>query len=83
MDALVALKQNVQNTQYLDKLHAPVARSTFSSQNVKTDGSRESFGSSDVEKLHNAVARSTFSSHNAKNMKSSGHFWREELEKRK
>ena len=49
-----------------EKLHAAVARSTFSSQNVQNTpcSVRNTFGSSDVKKLHAAVARSTFSSQN-------------------
>ena len=43
-------------------MHAVVAWSTFSSQNLKKSRSRTTFGSRDVEKVHAVVARSTFSS---------------------
>ena len=60
----------------VEKVHAVVARSTFWSQNVKTQGVRTTFGDSDVEKVHAVVARSTFRSQNVKNTRGSDHFWR-------
>ena len=58
------------------KLHAVVARSTFSSQNVKRLTFSEHFlkFSSDVKRFHVVVARSTFSSQNVQNMSASDHF---------
>ena len=44
-----------------EKLHAAVARSTFSIKMRLSLQVRTTFGSCDVEKLHAAVARSTFS----------------------
>ena len=58
-----------------EKLHAAVARSTFSSQNVQNTSWADNFLSSDVEKLHAAVARSTFSSQNRKKLTVSDHFF--------
>ena len=57
-----------------EKLHAAVARSTFSIKMYKTQHSRTTFGSSDVEKLHAAVATSTFSSQNVQNTPGSDNF---------
>ena len=48
-----------------EKLHAVVARSTFST-----------FGSWGVEKVHAVVARSTFRIQNVQNTSSSDHFWK-------
>ena len=39
------------------KLHAAVARSTFSSENAQNTSASDHFLSSDFEKLHAAVAR--------------------------
>ena len=52
------------------KLHAVVARSTFSSQNVKKLRVSDHF----LKQLHAAVARSTFSSQNVKKLRGSEHF---------
>ena len=58
-----------------EKLHAAVARSTFSSENVQnTSAPDHFFCSSDVGKLHAAVARSTFPSQNVKKLRVSDHF---------
>ena len=57
-----------------EKLHAAVARSTFSIKMCLSLHVRTTFGSSDVEKLHAAVARSTFSSQNVQNTPGSDHF---------
>ena len=59
-----------------EKLHAAVARSTFSIKMCLSLHVRTTFGSSDVEKLHAAVARSTFSSQNVQNTPGSDHFWK-------
>ena len=56
------------------KLHAAVAKSTFSSQKGKTRQFRTTRGSSEVEKLHAAVAKSTFSSQNVQSTSASDHF---------
>ena len=59
----------------MEKLHAAVARSTFSSQNVQNmSGSDHFLKLCNVEKLHAAVARSTFQSQNAKKLTGSDHF---------
>ena len=58
----------------VEKLHAAVARSTFSIKMRLSLQVRTSFWSWDVEKLHAAVARSTFASQNAKKLTVSGHF---------
>ena len=58
-----------------EKLHAAVARSTFSIKMCLSLHVRTTFGSSDVEKLHAAVARSTFSSQNRKKLTVSDHFF--------
>ena len=63
-----------QSTQ--EKLHAAVARSTFSIKMYKTHQRRSAFGSWDVEKWHAAVARSTFASQNAKKLTVPAHFWK-------
>ena len=57
-----------------EKLHAAVARSTFSIKMRLSLQVRTTFGSCDVEKLHAAVARSTFSSQNVQNTACSDHF---------
>ena len=58
-----------------EKLHAAVARSTFSiKMRLSLLHVRTTFGSCDVEKLHAAVARSTFSSQNRKKLTVSDHF---------
>ena len=49
-----------------EKLHAAVARSSFSVKMYKIARVRTTLGSCDVEKWHAAVARSTFASQNAK-----------------
>ena len=59
-----------------EKLHAAVARSTFSIKMCLSLHVRTTFGSSDVEKLHAAVARITFSSQNRKKLTVSEHFWK-------
>ena len=56
------------------KLHAAVARSTFSIKMCFSLHVRATFWSYDVEKLHAAVARSTFWSENVQNMSASEHF---------
>ena len=57
-----------------EKLHAAVARSTFSIKMCLSLHVRTTFGSWDVEKLHAAMARRTFSSQNRKKMTVSDHF---------
>ena len=57
-----------------EKLHAAVARSTFSIKMCLSLHVRTTFWSSDVEKLHAAVARSTFSSQKVQNTACSDHF---------
>ena len=57
-----------------EKLHAAVARSTFSIKMRLSLQVRTTFWSCDVEKLHAAVARSTFSSQNRKKLTVSDHF---------
>ena len=42
----------------------------------KTPGSRNTFGSWDVEKVHAVVVRSTFPSQNVQNTSASDHFWK-------
>ena len=57
-----------------EKLHAAVARSTFSIKMHLSLHVRTTFRSCDVEKLHAAVARSTFQSQNVQNTAFSDHF---------
>ena len=57
-----------------EKLHAAVARSTFSIKMCLSLHVRSTFGSCDVEKLHAAVARSTLSSQNRKKLTGAEHF---------
>ena len=56
-----------------EKLHAGVARSTFSIKMCFSQHGRTTFWSCDVEKWHAAVARSTFSSQNVQNTAFSDH----------
>ena len=58
----------------VEKLHAAVERSAFSSENVQNMSAPDHFCRSDVEKLHAAVARSAFSTENAKKLTVSEHF---------
>ena len=48
----------------------------FELRMYKTDNSRTTFGSWDVETVHAVVARSTFGSQNVKNTRGSDHFWK-------
>ena len=48
----------------------------FQVKRCKTPGSRNTFGSWDVEKAHAVVARSTFPSKKFNNLRGSDHFWR-------
>ena len=57
-----------------EKLHAAVARSTFSIKMCLSLHVRTTFWSCAVEKLHAAVARSTFQSQNVKKLTGSDHF---------
>ena len=57
----------------VEKLHAALPKSTFTSQNAKKLTVWEHW-SSDVEKLHAAVAKSTFTSQNVKELTVSEHF---------
>ena len=59
-----------------DKLHAVVARSTFTSQNVQKPQRRTTFGSCDVERVHAVVVRSTFGSQDVNSTPFSDHFWK-------
>ena len=63
------------------KLHAAVARSTFSSENIQNMSALKHFSKFDVEKLHAAVARSAFSSQTLKNSRSRSTFWSSNVEK--
>ena len=56
------------------KLHAAVARSTFSSENVQNTTFSDHFLKLNVQKLHAAVARRTCSSENVQNISVSDHF---------
>ena len=58
----------------VQKWHAAVARSSFSSQNAQNTQSRTNFRRSDVQKWHAAVAWSTFARQNVQNTTLSGHF---------
>ena len=57
-----------------EKLHAAVARSTFSSQNVQSTPCSDHFLKLRCLKLHAAVARSTFASQNVQNTPGPDHF---------
>ena len=50
----------------VEKEHAVVARSTFSSQNVQSTPVSATFGSGDVKKVNASVARSTCGSEHVK-----------------
>ena len=58
------------------KMHAVVARSTFSSQNVQNTPTSDHFGSWEIEKAHAVVTRSTCPSQNVQNPPRSAHFWK-------
>ena len=60
----------------MEKLHAAVARSTFSSENAQNTSGADHFLKlhAALEKMHAAVARSTFSSQNVQNTACSDHF---------
>ena len=65
----------------VEKSHAAVARSTFTSQNVQSRSASERFWSSDAQKLHAAVARSAFTSQNVKKWRCRTTFWTSDVEK--
>ena len=51
----------------VEKVHAVVARSTFSGQHVEKTFVRTTFGCPDVDKVHAVVAGSTFGSQECQN----------------
>ena len=69
----------------VEKVHAVVARSTFSSQNVQNTRFSDHFLKfrcrKSVEKVHAVVARSTFRSQKCKKLRVLSLFWREDVEK--
>ena len=69
----------------VEKVHAVVARSTFSSQNVQNTPFSDHFLTlrcrKSVEKVHAVVARSTFRSQTCKKLRVLSLFWREDGEK--
>ena len=58
----------------VEKLYAPVAKSTFGSENAQNTTCLDHFCCADVEKMHAAVAKSIFGSENAQNMTGLDHF---------
>ena len=77
--------QNVQNTAFSDhfwKLRSRKsarrcgAKHISKSKTYKTQHSRTTFGSWDLEKVHAVVARRTFRSKNVQNTRGSDHFWK-------
>ena len=69
----------------VEKVHAVVARSTFSSQNVQNTPFLDHFLTfrcrKSVEKVHAVVARSTFRSQKCQKLRVLSLFWREDVEK--
>ena len=71
--------ETIFGSRYVEKWHATVARSEFSSQNVKNMTAGHFFACG-CHKLHAALGRSSFPNQDAKNMKVWGHFQRDRID---